>query len=100
MWVGWAQLTMNQSGPPAASTASTASRSGVPSGSLPSVSTVKPIATGMPARPGGGRPRPSPPAGWSCVIADTRSAPAAAKDRIWWAWYSAASSGSGVSPAT
>jgi len=42
MWVGWAQLTTNPSGASSASTRATASRSVVPSGSRPSVSTVKP----------------------------------------------------------
>ena len=43
-WVGCAQLTRNQSGPPAASTSSIASRSEVPPASRPSVSTVNATA--------------------------------------------------------
>ena len=49
--VGWAQLTMKYSTAPsvAVSTVSTASPSGMPDGSRPSVSVVNPIAIGMPA---------------------------------------------------
>ena len=56
--VGWAQLTIYEAGAPpvAASTACTASRTIEPSGSLPSVSTVKETTQGMPARGGSGDP--------------------------------------------
>ena len=77
MWVGWAQLTPNQSGAASARRLPDRPRaSGVPSGSRPSVSTVNEIPTGMPRR---GRParRRSPP-DVVIVIAATRSAPAAA----------------------
>ena len=67
MCVGWAQLTMYKEGVPsiAASTASTASRNSEPSGSLPSVSTVKETTQGIPARAAARAiPSPRPYASW------------------------------------
>ena len=71
----------------------------VPSGRRPSVSTVKPTATGSPvSRTARTKPIASPaPVSVSAV---TSSAPAAAADRAWAEWYAAASSGSASSPAT
>ena len=78
--VGWAQLTPNQSGPPAASVCSTASASAVPSGSRPSVSTVNMTTTGMPDRPGRGDDADGLVRRAVMVIAVATSAPAALND--------------------
>ena len=85
MWVGWAQLTTNPSGASSASTRATASRNGVPSGSRPSVSTVKPTSTGTPAWRAA-RAIPMPSSGLVIVYAATRSAPAAANASTWPRW--------------
>ena len=86
MWVGCAQLTRYQSGPPSsASTRSMACPSGVPSGSRPSVSTVNEIATGRPTRRAA-RTTPTASSGPVSVYADTTSAPASAKDSICAEW--------------
>ena len=63
MWSGCAQLTMNQAAddPVASSTRSTASPSGVPDASRPSVSTVKPTTAGTPRSAALRLPRRLPP---------------------------------------